>query len=262
MLIQSHHDIPYLANSSSRHKLDIYFPPISPATVPLVVYVHGGAWRTGDKSEFQKTAEGIIRASNYRLVVAVINYQLSNKDDESVRHPSHLLDTMAAVRFLITDQSYPGRSIVDHSRVYLVGHSAGAHLSTLMTLCPHLGFEHMQHIQGVLGIGGIYNIPKLLKYNSDYSDFIDMAFAPSQFADASPHHQAQNLHDQAQHVRFMIINSSQDELVPSEQATDFAGQLVSTGYNDITLIVRDLGGHDESLFNPKFWDIVVQFVFA
>ncbi|KAJ2232367.1 hypothetical protein GGH97_006044, partial [Coemansia sp. RSA 475] len=108
MKIQVHEDISYQYGTSQRHKFDIYFPQISPAVVPLVVYIHGGAWRTGDKSEFRQIAKGIISASQNRLVVAIINYELSTRSADSARHPEHLNDAMAAVRFLVTDQSYPG----------------------------------------------------------------------------------------------------------------------------------------------------------
>ncbi|PIA16228.1 alpha/beta-hydrolase, partial [Coemansia reversa NRRL 1564] len=156
--------------------LDIYFPQICPAMVPLVVYIHGGAWRTGDKADFSYIAEGLIGVAGHRLAVAVINYTLSTRLVGSIRHPGHLNEVIKAVKFLVTDQDYPGRSIVDSRRVFLVGHSAGAHMSALMALAPQPAFQYLGNIRGVVGVGGIYNIPKLLKSNPDYSDFIDMAF--------------------------------------------------------------------------------------
>ncbi|KAJ2156430.1 hypothetical protein GGF46_005192 [Coemansia sp. RSA 552] len=259
--IQSHKDIPYLLGSGSQHQLDIYFPQITPAMVPLVIYIHGGAWRTGDKSEFSRVAEGLIRSSNDRLAVAVINYTLSTPIN-SVRHPGHLMDTMAAVQFLVTDQSYPGRSTVDHTRVYLVGHSAGAHMSTLLALSPNPHFEYLSSIRGVLGIGGIYDIPKLLKTNPSYSDFIDMAFLENQHLKASPNHMAKVMQEKSKHIRFMVVNSAADELVGADQAAEFASQLVCSGYKNVTLVVRDLGSHEGTLETPEFWNIVVGFVYA
>ncbi|KAJ1778237.1 hypothetical protein LPJ77_002473 [Coemansia sp. RSA 2523] len=260
MKIQVHEDISYQYGTSQRHKFDIYFPQISPAVVPLVVYIHGGAWRTGDKSEFRQIAKGIISASQNRLVVAIINYELSTRSADSARHPEHLNDAMAAVRFLVTDQSYPGRSIVDHNQVFLVGHSAGAHLSALMTLAPHPHFAQLGNIKGVMGIAGIYNIPKLLRANPEYCDFIDMAFHTNQHDDASPHCVARTFHDNAAHVRFMVVNSCTDELVAPVQATDFAARLVTTGYKDVTLVVKDLGSHDGALLNQELWNMIVRFI--
>ncbi|KAJ2525916.1 hypothetical protein GGH20_003747 [Coemansia sp. RSA 1937] len=167
---------------------------------------------------------------------------------------------MAAVRFLVTDQSYPGRSIVDHNQVFLVGHSAGAHLSALMTLAPHPHFAQLGNIKGVMGIAGIYNIPKLLRANPEYCDFIDMAFHTNQHDDASPHCVARTFHDNAAHVRFMVVNSCTDELVAPVQATDFAARLVNTGYKDVTLVVKDLGSHDGALLNQELWNMIVRFI--
>ncbi|KAJ1835954.1 hypothetical protein LPJ63_000670 [Coemansia sp. RSA 2711] len=257
-MIQVHENIVYQANSNSRHKLDIYFPQLCPTMLPLIVYVHGGAWRTGQKDDFRAVAEGLITTSQNRLAVAVINYRLSTSDAGSIKHPGHLNDVMAAVKFLVTDQSYPGRSIVDRTRVFLVGHSAGAHLSTLMALKP--GFEYMSSVQGVLGIGGIYDIPQLLKDNPSYVEFIDMAFASDEHAEASPHRAAREMHGGARHVKFCVVHSFSDELVGPEQSARFAGQLVATGYSDVTLMVKELGSHDGALVNSEFWSLVVNFI--
>ncbi|KAJ2803567.1 hypothetical protein H4R20_002840 [Coemansia guatemalensis] len=259
--IQVHEDIRYTNDGNREHWLDIYFPQICPAVLPLVVYVHGGAWRTGDKAEFSHIAEGLIGAANNRLAVAVVNYTLSTRTEDSIRHPGHLNDVIKAVKFLVTDQDYPGRSIVDTRRIFLVGHSAGAHMTALMALAPQPAFQYLGNIRGVVGVGGIYNIPKLLKTNPDYSDFIDMAFVKGQHQADSPHYAAKVMLAAASHVRFLVVNSAGDELVGSDQATDFASQLVETGYRDVTLIVRDLGTHEGTLGRRELWEIVVGFIF-
>ncbi|KAJ2082612.1 hypothetical protein H4R24_001442 [Coemansia sp. RSA 988] len=259
--IQVHKDIRYINDANRQHWLDMYFPQICPAVVPLVVYIHGGAWRTGDKEELSHIAEGLIGASNNRLAVAVVNYTLSTKLEDSIRHPGHLHEVIKAVKFLVTDQDYPGRSIIDSRRVFLVGHSAGAHMSALMALAPQPMFQYLGNIRGVVGVGGIYNIPKLLKTNPDYSDFIDMAFLKERHQLDSPQYAAKIIQTTAAHVRFLVVNSSGDELVGSDQATGFASQLVETGYRDVTLVVRDFGSHYNTLGSREFWELVVGFIF-
>ncbi|KAJ2774833.1 hypothetical protein IWQ56_000396, partial [Coemansia nantahalensis] len=260
---QVHKDIPYLpaesGGASERHTLDIYVPAVCPVPVPLVVYVHGGAWRTGDKSMFRHVAIGLIEAPANQLAVAVVNYELSTRAADSVRHPGHLDSVAAAVRFLVTDQSYPGRSAVDTSRVHLVGHSAGAHLLMLLALAPHAAFPHMNAVRSVVGIGGIYDIPRLLAAYPDYCDFVDMAFSASQHESASPQHAAQSLHAAASHVRFLVVHSTGDELVNADQALAFAPQLVRAGYEDVTLAVRNLGLHDAAIGNREFLRMVAAF---
>ncbi|KAJ2781114.1 hypothetical protein H4R18_003056 [Coemansia javaensis] len=249
-------DIAYLPGGSARHTLDLYLPePPPPAAVPLAVYVHGGAWRVGDKGEFGAVAEGLIAAAPGRqLAVAAVNYELA------VRHPAHVDSAAAAVRFLATDRSYPGQRAVDRARVFLVGHSAGAHLAALMTLAP--GHEGIGPIRGVVGLGGLYDIPALLDEYPDYRDFVDPAFGADDRAAASPACIAAHMRDDARRTRFLVVHSTGDELVGPAQAIGFAAQLMRAGHSDVTLAARDLGGHDAAPLSAGFWQLVCSLIFT
>ncbi|KAJ2713074.1 hypothetical protein H4R19_002431 [Coemansia spiralis] len=254
-------DVPYLADGSARHTLDLYLPEASQGPVPLAVYVHGGAWRVGDKAEFKHVAMGLMEAAGQQLAVAVVNYELSTRAADSVRHPAHLHSVAAALSFLVADNRCPGRgTTIDCTRVYLVGHSAGAHLLMLLALGPHPEFPHMDAIRGAIGIGGIYDIPRLLAAYPDYCDFVDMAFAPDQREPASPIHAAHTVHDAARHVRFLVVHSTGDELVNADQALAFTSQLVHAGYGNVTLAVRDLGLHDAAIGYHEFWRMVAALI--
>ncbi|KAJ2771838.1 hypothetical protein IWQ56_001627 [Coemansia nantahalensis] len=262
--VQVHKDIPYLpagsSGASERHLFDLYLPAACPGPVPLVVFMHASAWHFGDKSEFGNVATGLIEASANQLAVAVINYELSSRAADSVRHPDHLNSVAAAVRFLVTDQSYPGRSAVDTSQVHLMGHSAGAHLLMLLLVAPHAEFPHMDAVRSAVGIGGIYDIPGLLAAHPDYSDFVDLAFSASQHESASPRHVAQTARAGARHVRFLVVHSTTDEIMNIDQALDFAPQLVRAGYQDVTLAVRDLGPHITCVGEREFLRMAAAFV--
>ncbi|KAJ2364198.1 hypothetical protein IW150_006542, partial [Coemansia sp. RSA 2607] len=163
--------------------------------------------------------------------------------------------------FLITDASYHGHELINQESVYLVGHSAGAHLATMSVLKGTHGW--LRSIKGVVGIGGIYDIPGLLQKYPSYSDFVDMAFDSNQYAEASPLNAipAESKQSASAHIRFMVINSTEDELIGSDQAVGFVGRLIEAGYEDVALIVRKIGDHYGELERKEFWRIVSRFIF-
>ncbi|KAJ1897927.1 hypothetical protein LPJ71_006267 [Coemansia sp. S17] len=250
-------DIAYIADDNPRHTLDIYVPDQASGSLPLVIFIHGGSWRTGDKSECTVLAQGLVSQSQGKLAVAVINYGLSQRTPDSIRHPAHLHDTIKAVQFLVSSD-YPNNHLINRNNIYLLGHSAGAHLASLMVLSDQL--DCIASIRGVLGVGGIYDIPGLLELYPDYADFIDMAFDPAQYQEASPQHIAKCRYADAEHIRFLIINSAGDSLIAAIHAASFASQLIRTGYNDVELVVRDMGSHFGMLDNEEFWKLVTNFV--
>lgn len=57
----------------AERELDIYFPLTGAETSPVLLFVHGGAWRTGDKAEHSWLAENLAKQG---FTVAVNNYRL------------------------------------------------------------------------------------------------------------------------------------------------------------------------------------------
>ncbi|KAJ1988125.1 hypothetical protein H4R33_002562 [Dimargaris cristalligena] len=127
------------------HKLDLYLPQATTTPPPLVVFVHGGVWRSGDKSQHAQLGQTL--SAKYGLAVACINYRLSTLEKavpdapagtplaSRCYHPTHVLDTARAVAFLMTHGHLLG---FDPKRIVLSGHSAGAHLISLLALQPDL----------------------------------------------------------------------------------------------------------------------------
>ncbi|KAJ1667051.1 hypothetical protein EV178_001772 [Coemansia sp. RSA 1646] len=204
----------------------------------------------------------MLRTTGGRVAVAAINYRLSVHGDKGTMHPMHLDDAATAVSFLLAPGTcYPGNDRINSNRTFLVGHSAGAHLATMMVLQPHPKVAgSLLSIDGVLGVGGIYDIPGLLDTNSSYSDFIDMAFTVAQRETASPYHVARSKASAANNMPFLIVNSTSDELVGPLQSADMARQLICAGCTNVSLAVKDIGTHDGELFTEKFWRIVAEFV--
>lgn len=106
-------------------KLDFAKPSLCrDQNVPLIVYIHGGGWRTGDKSE--AFGQSVIKMAFQRgFAVASINYRLSPE----FRFPAQIHDCKQAVKFLRANASAFG---VDPDRIAAAGGSAGGHLASLL----------------------------------------------------------------------------------------------------------------------------------
>lgn len=128
--------------------LDLYVPKGKAKAV--VVYIHGGAWQKGDK-------KGSVSFGNALLdkgyAAAIINYGLYPQ----VTFPAFMYDAGAAISWLHRHLVEYG---VDASPLFVVGHSAGAHMATLLVADPHYLLVQggdPAWIKGAVGIGGIYD---------------------------------------------------------------------------------------------------------
>ncbi len=137
-----------------RHRLDL-FVPRDKKDFPIVVLVHGGAWIMGDnRCCGLYTSVGRFLAG--QGVGAVLpNYRLS----PGVRHPTHVQDLAKAVAWT---RGHLGEYGGNTDRIYLLGHSAGGHLvSLLATDETYLKAEglSLKDVKGVISVSGVYRIP-------------------------------------------------------------------------------------------------------
>jgi len=114
-----HRDIAYVSNGHERQKLDLYLPKDG-TNLPLIIYIHGGAFRMGSKEQGVPT-EYLARG----FAVASINYRLS----QHAKFPAQIEDCKAAVRWL---RAYAARFRLDPNRFAAWGPSAGGHLAAML----------------------------------------------------------------------------------------------------------------------------------
>ncbi len=130
-----HADVPYNNDTLQKHLLDLYLPAEATGEVPLVVFIHGGAWMLNDKyadmGYMQRTINEIV-GSGYAL--ASIDYRYST---EAV-FPAQLQDCTRAIAFLYDHAAGYG---LDRSRIALMGFSAGGHLASLAGLAHNAGVD-------------------------------------------------------------------------------------------------------------------------
>lgn len=111
-------DIEYARIENAPLLLDLYRPQTQRG--PLIVWVHGGAWRSGSKNEMPLLE--LVRAG---YPAASVEYRLSTV----ARFPAQAHDLKAAIRFLRGESSKLG---IDARRIVIAGASAGGHLAALI----------------------------------------------------------------------------------------------------------------------------------
>lgn len=115
-------NIPY-ATISPAQKLDVFMPDTLEQQNPVLVWIHGGGWQSGDKSEFKNTNRFTeLRKRGYAVVV--INYRLSGE----VKFPAQIHDVKAAIRWI---KANAATYKFNAAKLGLWGASAGGHLSAL-----------------------------------------------------------------------------------------------------------------------------------
>ena len=125
-------DLLYATNNNVDLKLDLYLPQ---KTNPLVIiYIHGGAWREGSKSEMP--LGGLI---DQGYAVASVDYRLS----KAAPFPAQVHDIKAAIRYLRAEAQHLG---INASRIAIAGSSAGGHLAALVGVS-----NRVRELEGTVG---------------------------------------------------------------------------------------------------------------
>lgn len=148
-------DIPYYTGADAhptKHKLDLYLPE-GHSNFPVVLFVHGGAWRSGDKQALLNIYGEFGRTLARNGIGAVIsNYRLS----PAVKHPAQIKDVAKAFAWTARNIAHYGGNV---DQLYLCGHSAGGHLVSLLATDEiYLKAENISPaaIKGVIPISGVY----------------------------------------------------------------------------------------------------------
>lgn len=230
-------------------QLDLYVPAERSGPVPLVVWIHGGAWLFGSRivppdywpagSLFQ----GLIDAG---IAVASIDYRHSRE----ASFPAQLHDGKAAIRYL---RHFAGELGIDPARIGVWGESAGGHLAALLALVNDPAFEGSDGVTGensavdaaviFYGVTDVDTLPSFADSmpkewleNLQAQDTgagaepIDLLLATSPY----PRDEARRLVSPVHHVRadappFLLVHGEADGLVPYTQSEQLAAALRGVG---------------------------------
>jgi len=157
-------DIEYARIGERSLKLDIHLPR-GKARSPMIVWVHGGAWRSGSKSNMPLT-----KVVEEGYAIASVDYRLST----DARFPAQIHDIKAAIRFL---RGHSGEWRLASKKIVIAGDSAGAHLAALVgvsnghrELAGEIGNDRSQSsdVQGIISFYGAANLTTILPQSTPH----------------------------------------------------------------------------------------------
>ena len=236
--------------------LDLYLPATGKDGArkpPLVVWVHGGAWRGGSREDMP--LGGLVERG---FAVASVDYRLS----PVARFPAQVHDVKAAVRFLRAKAAEHG---YDAARVAVAGNSAGGHLAALVgvtngnaELEGTVGQEHLKEksdVQAIVSLYGMSNLTTILSQSTPHGLGVRvpalqllLGGQPDEVPElarlASP-----VFHVDARDPPLLLVHGDQDPQAPVNQSLELQGR-----YEALKLPHRLVVLHGSKHGGPEFFD--------
>ncbi len=230
-------DVPF--SNHSDVMLDLYGQPEG-AGYPVLIFVHGGGWSSYDKELFTPVAMQLLPQ---KMVVVIPDYTL---------YPEATYQQMArevadATAWVLENIAAHGG---DPQRVYLSGHSAGAHLSGLVSYDPRWLADtghSTDDIRGYIGLSGVYDTARHAAHRESLGLESPIMTAvmqgPEGFAAASPEtYAALGTGPPA-----WLIHGDADETVPLAESEHMSAALRAAGV-ETEIIIYPGAGHSDFLF--------------
>jgi len=231
--------------NDGKESLDVYIPQAtiqSHATLPVVIWTHGGAWLSGDK---KGSAPYYSLLANQGFVVVALNYSLAPEKT----YPMPLRELNTAYAYL---QANAVRFHANTDKIILAGDSAGAQLSSQMaaiitnpSYSKEVGIQPTlmpSQLAGVVLFCGIYKmesltessptLPKLVSWGSDVSVW---AYTGTRDKSSPIIHQASTYYHVAKAFPATFISGGNGDPLTAAQSVPFADQLKSLNIPVTTL---------------------------
>jgi acetyl esterase/lipase len=231
-------DVTYCTAGGTDLKMDVYYPKTTSGPAPMVMYVHGGGFTSGDKED-GAGAKDIPELVARGYVVASVNYRLA----PAAKYPAQIEDVKCAVRYLRANAASFG---IDPNRFGAWGGSAGGTLVTLLGLTDtSAGYdrgansEQSSRVQAVVDMfgptdftkgfeGGSTQLLTGVVGTSDRTSDAVKRFSPVTYVskDDPP---------------FLILHGEKDALVPIAQSQELYDALKAAGVEATFTHVKNAG---------------------
>ncbi|MFN8038373.1 MAG: alpha/beta hydrolase [Acidimicrobiales bacterium] len=257
-------DVAYASTSSSQ-VLDLWLPPNASGPVPLVIFIHGGAFKGGDKAMEAGNVQALLDRG---YAVASVNYRLSGE----APFPAAVQDVKAAVRYLRANATTYG---INPDQIVAWGESAGGNLAAMLGVTG--GQASSQLDDPSLGNAGVSSAVQAVVDWFGPTDFLSMDSQQSSTKCTSPesHDPAsspesqyvgaaiQTVPDQAKAASpltyvatastlpvFVIAHGDTDCQIPPAQSQSLHDALVTKGAT-ATLTILPGAGHGDPQFSTQ-----------
>ncbi len=232
-------DLQYVEGGHERNRLDLYLPEKPKGRLPVVVWIHGGAWMAGSKDDCPAVpfvTEG--------CAVASVNYRLS----QHAVFPAQIEDCKAAIRWLRANAT---KYRLDPEHIGVWGASAGGHLVALLgttagvkDLEGHGGnLDQSSRVQCVLDWFGPTDLTTMGKEGDPAGSPVALLIGgPAQENLEKARRASPLTYVNKNAAPFLIMHGDKDNLVPLRQSQRLAEELKKAGV-EVTLKVVKGNGH-------------------
>jgi acetyl esterase/lipase len=254
-------DLAYVPDGHERQKLDLYLPENPKGPLPVIIWVHGGAWFLGSKDECPA-----VFFAQRGYAVASVGYRLS----QHAIFPAQIEDCKAAVRWLRAHAAEYG---LDPKRIGAWGASAGGHLVALLDMTGDMkdfdvggNLDQSSRVQAVVDYFGPTDFLRWSEQsgtnsviNHDAPDAPEARLIGGRLKDnpdkanrASP-----ITYVSRDAAPMLIVHGDADPLVPLQQSVELYDALKQAGV-DVQLHIVKGGGHGTG-FPSDVGKLVVKF---
>ncbi|AZA86351.1 alpha/beta hydrolase [Chryseobacterium shandongense] len=231
-----------------RQKIDVFLPSDYPEDAPVVLLIHGGAWKYGRKEHMIHIQKMLF---NHNIPSINMNYRLVSKS-KKVTYREQLEDINAVITKF---NELAGKAELQPDNYILLGESAGGHLALLY------GYQHSDRIRKIISMSAptdFYSGEYLQSFYSKYSSpTVQTAVGTrfqrknisEEFRKASPIANISN-------VPTLIFQGNQDFLVNKKQGLALDSALTARNIPH-KLIFMENTGHAPRFFNKKKRDSLI-----
>lgn len=251
------HDVSF--GPHERQSYDVYLPRGAKRPLPVVVFLHPGAWSRRDKR-----AVRVMFALEHGFALVSIGYRLA----QHARFPAQVQDANAGLRHLLEHAVDYG---IDPGRMVIAGTSAGAHLAALAVLARDVpAFDPVPDLapRGIVAVYGAYDMPALIAGQDQIE--IDHTSVESPLGIMTGGLPAEHLPvleamSPVSYIRpgappFYVLHGMADSVLPWQQSAEFASALARSGISVRFETVPDAGHGDERFRSPPVAGRIVSFM--
>ncbi len=262
--VHSLRDLAYVANGHALQKLDLYLPdtPDTGSPRPLIIWIHGGGWKAGDKRQCPAA-----RLVSEGYAIASLDYRLS----QDAVFPAQLEDCKAAVRWL---RAHAAEYHLDPQKFAAWGSSAGGHLVALLGVTGKTrefdvgaNLDISSAVQCVvdyfgpadlLTMGRMSGPQSRIDHDAADSPEADLLGGPIQKNPKLALRASPTTYVQTGAPPFLIVHGDADQIVPMGQSQLLDKKLRAAG-DESTLHIVKGGGHGQG-FGPDVHRLTEEFL--